>query len=300
MDNKLDFNTKDLGKYELPEKLSHLEQFKKYAKPIKEGVWGFFIPQFIDDKPNLAWWEFRKSQIGSSEIATLTGHDEYSDPVKLFWSKVGMDFPFVNTKFTVCGLTLEPKIAELAQFFDGTDDGWIENWHKGDKVRDIESVPCYAINVDYPHLAASLDYYFPGEQVDPFTGEMVLDKICEIKNISPFAAEKYSAGLPVRYIIQTQLQMMVLGIPYAEIAHLVGGFDFKVLTFELDVDICQDILEKSYSFWQNVSQAKDVYDGYELLDDEGKRDVDLEMSSFEPEPSGNQAYMEFFKLKYAN
>ena len=101
MDNKLDFNTKDLGKYELPEKLSHLEQFKKYAKPIKEGVWGFFIPQFIDDKPNLAWWEFRKSQIGSSEIATLTGHDEYSDPVKLFWSKVGMDFPFVNTKFTV-------------------------------------------------------------------------------------------------------------------------------------------------------------------------------------------------------
>lgn len=298
---KLDFNTKDLGKYELPDKLSHLEKFKKFSKPIKEGVWGFFINQWNEDgSPNELWWEFRVSQIGSSEIATLTDHDEYSDPVKLFWSKIGMNFPFVNTKFTVCGLTLESKIAELAEYHDGTDDGWVENWHKGNKIRNIQSVPCYAINIDYPHLAASLDYYFPGEQVDPFTGEIVLDKICEIKNVSNFAAEKYKDGLPVRYIIQTQLQMMVLGIPYAEIAHLVGGFDFKILTFDLDVEICQDILEKSYDFWQRVLQARDIYEGYELLDDEGKKEIDLQISPLEPEPSANQAYMEFFKEKYKN
>jgi predicted phage-related endonuclease len=298
---KLDLEAKNLG-CKLPSELAHLERFSMYAKLIKEDVYAFFIPQFFEDgKPNLDWWEFRKRTIGSSEAATLTGHDEYGDPVKLFWSKVGMDFPFVNTKFTIIGLHLEEKISDLWEYFDGTDDGYVDNWHKGEKVREKKDIPCYAVNINYPHISASLDFYVPAGQASPFTGEIIdFDFPLEIKTVSQFASDKYELGIPEKYVRQLQLQMFVFGATYAEIAYLIAGFDFKCLPVDLDVDICREIIEKSYEFTEIVNQARDLYDGYDLLPESEQREIDLQISKLEPEPSGNDAYMEFYKAKYRN
>ena len=40
----MDLSTEKLG-CTLPEELAHLEEYAKYAKQIKEEVYGFFIPQ---------------------------------------------------------------------------------------------------------------------------------------------------------------------------------------------------------------------------------------------------------------
>ena len=130
-----DLNQKDIGTYELPPEIAHLEEYNKYAKPIKEGVWGFFIPQFTKTGANNEdWYTFRYHTLGASSVATLTDHDEYGDPVKMFWEKIGMSTPKIYSKFMTAGSHFESGIADLWDFNDGTDDGWAEIWSSGKKV----------------------------------------------------------------------------------------------------------------------------------------------------------------------
>lgn len=292
----IDLNKNKLG-CKLPEELAHLEEFAKYAKQIKEEVYGFFIPQFTEDgKRNEDWYLFRRNTVGSSEISTLLDLDEYGDPVKLFRSKVDYEIPPFASKFTVNGLHFEEKISDLWEFHDGSELGWVDNWTDGKKIRTKIEIPCYAVNINYPHLSASLDFYIPGGQVSPFTGEVIeSDASLEIKMVSQFAADKYELGIPHRYVCQTNLQMIVLGLTYAEIAYLVAGVDFKVLPLDMDLELCQDIIVKSYEFWNRVTMARDIYnsEGDEL-------EKDREITNLEPEPSGNESYLEFYKDKYKN
>lgn len=291
----LDLTTEKLGCV-LPSELAHLEEYAKYAKEIKEDVYGFFIPQFVDGKRNEDWYTFRRNTVGSSEVATLLDLDEYGDPVKLFRSKVDYTPAAFASKFTVNGLHFEERISDLWEFHDGTELGWVDNWSEGKKIRSKVAIPCYAININYPHLSASLDFLIPNGQVNPFTGEVdTFDKPLEIKMVSQFASEKYELGLPHRYIAQTNLQMLVFGSTSAEIAYLVAGVDFNVLPVDMDLELCQLILERSMEFWNRVTMARDILNspGEEL-------EIDKQITQLEPEPSGNEAYLEFYKDKYKN
>tara|TARA_R110001606_G_scaffold84441_6_gene192123 strand:- start:4683 stop:5921 length:1239 start_codon:yes stop_codon:yes gene_type:complete len=314
-----DLNQKDIGTYELPPEIAHLEEYKKYAKPIKEGVWGFFIPQFTKTGANNEdWYTFRYHTLGASSVATLTDHDEYGDPVKMFWEKIGMSTPKIYSKFMTAGSHFESGIADLWDFNDGTDDGWAEIWSSGKKVRQKAEIPCYAINLDYPHLSASLDYLALGGQKSPFTGEVInFDFGIEVKNISYFAAQKYNGGIPVRYVFQLHQQMLVTNTTYAEIASLTGGFDSKVTPFEMDFDICQDLIIKSYDFWKRVEAARPIYAELKPLEDklasmssaqqnsdQGEDlklligELDRKIYELEPEPSANEAYKEWYTSRY--
>lgn len=295
----LDLDTKDLG-IVLPKELKHLNEYSKYAKWLCEDVVGFKIDQFDKNgAPNLDWYSFRQYQIGSSEVATVMGLDEYGDKVKLFYSKLGEKFPFFNSRFTILGLHLESKISEIACYHDGTDEGWIENLFKGEVVRQKAEIPFYAINVNYPHLAVSLDYVMLGGQKSPFTGEVIpYDYPLEIKNISEMAYNKYDKTLPIRYLAQLQIQMLVLGCLTSEVAYMVAGNDFKMMPVDLDVEFCQNLLEQSHAFWKLVEEGREVYEGYHLLDEESKVEKDIAMSKVEPDPSGTDAFKEFFAAKY--
>ena len=295
----LDLSLDDLG-IKLPDELSHLEEFSQYAKWIKEDVVGFHIPQFHEDKsPNEDWWRFRAHQIGSSEVATILDLDEYGDKVKLFYSKLYEQFPFFNTRFTSIGLHLEDKIADMARYHDGTEDGYVDNMFYGKVVREISPITFYAINIHYPHLAVSLDFLIPGGQVSPWTGDVIeYDFPLEIKNMSITASDKYILGIPQRYLAQLQIQMMVLGVDYSEIAWLVGGNDFKMMPVELDLRFCQNMLEKTYEFWNQVERGRVAYEGYHTLSEEERVERDKDMALIEPEPSGTEAFKEFMTTKY--
>lgn len=310
---KLDLSTEKLGCV-LPDELAHLEQYAKYAKKVGDDLYAFYIPQWFDDgTPNVLWWEFRKETLGASSAATLTGHDEYGDKVKLFWEKVGLEFPMVNTKFTVAGSLNEENIGKLWESHDGTAEGYVDNFFNGVKVRERLDVPFYLVNTNYPRLSVSLDFYCPPGQVSPFTDEVInFGFPIECKNISYFAAQKYENSIPARYIIQLNQQMFVTGVTYSEIAFMIGGFDFNVLPSELDLEICQEIISEAYDFWDRVLQARPLYEEMKSLEMEydkasGKEKEDLmnqiteldkSISKLEPEPSGNPAFQEFFTLRY--
>lgn len=296
----LDLSLTDLGQHKLPEQLQHLKQYEKYAKPLKEDVWGFKIPQFFENgSPNDDWYTFRTNQVGSSEIATLLDLDEYGDQVKLFYNKLGEKYPFFNSRFTVLGLELEERISDFWQYHDGTDEGWVDNLFFGKKVREKVEMPFYAINVNYPHLAVSCDFLIPGGQANPFTGEIEnFDKPLEIKNISQLAHDKYKLGIPERYLCQLQIQMLILGVTSADIAYLVAGNNFKVMPVDLDVKVCQAIITKSYIFWEKVKEGRELYVDYYDKSEEEQIAVDAKLQHIEPEPSGNEAFKEFYHEKY--
>jgi len=291
---KIDLSQENLG-CTLPKELSHLQRWGKYAKLIKEDVYGFFIPQFYEDgTPNQDWYDFRPNTVGASEIATLCDMDEYGDSVKMFWQKLGDSFGRIDSMFTYWGLHLEDKIAATWEYFDGTEDGYVDNKMSGKKIRTKIDIPCYAININYPWISASLDFLVPEGQAEPFNGEVINFSFpLEIKNISPFAAEKYELGIPHRYVVQLNQQMIVWGCDYAEIAFLTSGHLFKVLPFEMNTSLCQDIIIKSREFWDRVERGRELY-----VPGLPNEEQDPELYSLEPEPSVNKSFMEFYKQKY--
>ena len=304
-----DLSQEDLGQYQLPPELKHLEPYRSYAKPIKEDVWGFFIPQFKNDgTKNMDWYNFRSETIGASAVAMLVGLSEYGDPVELFHEKLGFKMPFTDSSFTYFGLLLEDKIAFSWRYYDGTEDGYVANKFAGKVIRENAEIPCYAINVNYPWISASLDYLVPGGQVSPFTGEKInFDFPLEIKNISPFAAEKYETGLPSTYVAQVNEQMLVTGCTYAEIAFLTSGCIFKTMPFDMDLALCQKIILETRALWDRVEEARAIIKVHEdtLVGLESPEEINEliettqnQIHQLEPEPTGNKAFLEFYKAKY--
>lgn len=297
---KVDITPDGLG-MELPEELAHLSDYSKYAKYIVDDqVVGFFIPQFTEDgKMNSDWYTFRRWHLGASSAGSFLGLDEYSDPTKHFWEKINLPSQKINTEFTRWGLALEPVIADMWEYWTGDDEGYLDQSFSGKKVREKHEIPCYAINRNFPWLSASLDYIVPPGQVEPFNKEVIDFWFpLEIKSISPFAAEKYELGLPAKYVVQVQQQCIVMGVTYAEIAFLTAGHKFRVLPIHMDLSICQELLEKTRDFWERVLAARELVSGYDFLNEEEKLDIDRQLQTLEPEPSGNDAFKEFFKAKY--
>lgn len=299
----------------LPKELAHLKRYEKYAKEIKPGVIGFFIDQFKEDgSKNIDWYEFRKNTIGASEIATLLGLDEYGVKAKMFWQKLGREFSPIQSKFTYWGLANEKNVADAWRRYDGTEDGYIDNTYNGVFVRDYKEIPCYAINIKYPWLSASLDFEVPAGQVSPFTGEVIDEDFpLEIKTISSFAAEKYELGLPTRYVVQVHQQMLVFESSYAEIAFLTAGTDFNVMPFHQNDSITNRIIKLSRDFWDIVEQGRPLYDEMCMLHPKKGADGHFDLSdeqtakwmeyneaidNLEPEPEHLKTYEEFWKEKY--
>ena len=63
----------------------------------------------------------------------------------------------------------------------------------------------------------------------------------------------------------------------------------------MDLELCQEIVIKTYDFWNCVTMARDI-----LNTESDELEKDREITNLEPEPSGNTAYIEFYKDKYKN
>jgi len=288
---------------DFPKELTHLTQYAKYCKKLKEGVYGFFINQFNPDgTKNIDWYEFRKNTLGASETATACegGYDEYGVRAKLFWSKVGAKFPEIKSKFTFWGLELERNVANAWKYYDGSEEGYIDNRYNANVIREFQDLNCYAINIKYPYLSASFDFLVPEGQVNPFSGEVVnFSYPLEIKTISLAAAEKYETGLPVRYIFQTHQQMIIWECDYCEIAALKGGTDFQVYPIKMVDSVKEMVLKETKEFWDLVVEARPIYNELEItFDNDKKQQLREQLDNLEPEPEQNKGYEDFWKEKY--
>jgi hypothetical protein len=62
--------------------------------------------------------------------------------------------------------------------------------------------------------------------------------------------------------------------------------------------VCQAIITKSFEFWKKVEAGRELYVDYNSKTEDERIAIDAELQHIEPEPSGNEAFKEFYHDKY--
>lgn len=246
-------------------------------------------------KMNEAEWQslrlsfVRKGMVGGSDSGTLLGINQYKSPINLFYQALGIgELPSIMNAAMLHGKQLEDYVAACWQYYDGTDEGWVENTLANKKIKTYKKLRAIVTNPNYPVLFANVDGIITKH---PIYGKK--QGILEIKTISGYSADSYEAGIPPSYLIQVQHYMLVMELPYAEICYLKDGRQLGCVTFEADKDLQQVILEEANEFQRRVLEANESMN--DLLDNNEKLAV---AAQFEPEADSTEAFNAFISNKH--
>lgn len=245
------------------------------------------------------WLTYRHTGIGASEVGAILGLDDYTSSLELYYYKIG-EVPKFDTESmaSFMGKIDEPKIAKMWQYWDPANPiemAMINNFNRNNLVRKCQKVNAYVRNPAYPWLFVSLD-----RKINRYDarGEGTL----ELKTISGWEADKWEAGLPPKYIIQVNTQMVVCEFLFGEMALLQDNRKFFVYPFELSDNIKNHILTKTLDFWQRVEKGRKlVNEKYHAMSQYNQRRVDEcthEIDALAPEPDGTLAYSDFLAERF--
>lgn len=241
------------------------------------------------------WQTLRQSfvnrgMIGGSDAGTLLGFNKYKSPINLFYQSVGLsNLPNKMNSAMLHGKQLESYVADCWQYWDGTEEGWVENTLTNNKIKKFQKVKAIIENPKYPSLFSNIDgkitkhpnYKKPG--------------ILEIKTISGYSSDSYEAGLPPSYLLQVQQYMLVTGYTYSEICYLKDGRQLGCVTFDADKELQERILEASVRFQQMVFKARTEMLKYPNLSNDEMYQI---ASSFEPDADSSQAFNDFISDRH--
>jgi putative phage-type endonuclease len=189
------------------------------------------------------WLKARTRGIGGSDVGPICGVSHFTSARQIYLSKTGQADKLTPTSDAAqqrmnFGHLLEPIVAD--EYSRQT----------GDKVISLDATLQHN---EYPWALANVDRIIVDDNGVP-TG------ILECKTSSEFMNDYWERGeIPETYIYQVQWYMFILGLPYCEIAALVGGNKFyHYRIFKDDEFINDKILPKVKSFWyDNVLQLKE-------------------------------------------
>lgn len=175
--------------------------------------------------------ENRKKGIGASESAIVLGLNENISPYQLWRIKTGRDMPEDLSHIPIVywgNMHEEPIAQHYAKIMNCN----------------VRRVTNTLFHKQYPWMLCHLDRKIEG-----------MRKILECK-FAMFARDNWGeAGsdiVPPPYIIQVQHQLAVTGYDEADLAVLIGGYDFRVYHFKRDEEIISKIIEELKKFWQCV------------------------------------------------
>lgn len=244
------------------------------------------------------WLAYRFTGIGASEVGTVLGLDDYKSSLELYYEKIGdVNRPSIENMAMFIGKEQEDFIAKLWTYWDGSEETTIENWRRNTPVRKCQRVRAYVRNPDFPWLFVSLDRKINKTK---FHDEGSL----ELKTIGGFEMNKWEFDIPPKYVAQVTTQMLVCMFKFGELALFQDGRRFSVLPFEINQNICDQIIRITGDFWNRVAKAKEFvaqkYIGVAQYNQRLVDDCNAEIDKLAPEPDGSLAYAEFMKEKYLN
>jgi putative phage-type endonuclease len=216
------------------------------------------IKQYNIEYRSPEWYDFRLgAKLGSSEIGTILGYNDWASPHELFLIKTGLRPQSKKDNYRMArGRDSEDYLSNFWRYWDGSEDTMVKNKSEGKVIRECYAHEGYLINPKFPWLSVEPDRYFYHE-----------DQLCplEIKTINGFHKKKYESGIPTSYVFQVQSQMMVLDCDYAELLIETDGGEFDVIPMERNHNICAKIEEEGMSFVQRVRMALENIEDEELV-----------------------------------
>lgn len=180
------------------------------------------------------WLEIRKLGVGGSDVAAIMGLSRYRSPFSVYAEKTGLYKPedISGNPAVHWGTVLEPVIgAEYARN------------HPDREVRRVDAV-CRSLN--RPWAQASLDF----EVRDPELGWGVL----EIKTAGWRMADDWADGVPVYYQTQVAHYLSVTNRPFADVAVLIGGQDYREFRVMRDAEDEAAVVAAVDEFWGRVER----------------------------------------------
>lgn len=241
------------------------------------------------------WLNFRHRGIGASEVSTVLGLNRFKSSIVLFYEKLGEAVFSIETLPMFLGKEREQFLADMWEYWDGSQEGMIRNYRAGTVQRRCKKVNAYAQNKAYPWLFVSLDREI---NKTGLRGNGAL----ELKEISGYEADKWEAGVPVGYVIQNQTQVGVCEYQFGELAVLRDNVEFNVLPFDASTTIFNNVVARTKIFWDKVQEGRKImtqrFEAHRTYNMRLAEELDAQLQALEPEPDGSEAYTEFMKVKY--
>jgi predicted phage-related endonuclease len=222
--------------------------------------------------------------VGGSDAGTLLGLNKYKSPINLFYQAIGISsLPTKINSAILHGKQLEDYVARCWQYYDGTEDGWVENTLNNNKIKTYKKVKAIIENRKYPMLFANIDGKITKH---PIHGKKA--GILEVKTISGFSADSYEAGIPPSYLLQVQHYMLVTEWKYAEIVYLKDGRELGCVTFDADQELQNRIVVAAEEFNNRVMMARQ-----EIAKTQDHNEQLQIASSLEPDADNSDAFNQF-------
>lgn len=245
---------------------------------LTEAEWQNLRQTFVD-----------RGMVGGSDAGTLLGLNKYKSPINLFYQAIGVNpLPNRMNGAMLHGKQLEEYVAKCWQYYDGTEEGWVENTLTNNKIKTFRKVRAIIENAKYPILFANIDGKITKH---PNYGRKA--GVLEVKTISGYSADSYEAGIPPSYLVQIQHYMLVTGWTWGELVYLKDGRDLGCVTFEADRGIQDSILVAAEEFHNRVMAAKKEIDKYQDPNDKIQA-----ASQYEPDADNSDAFNQFISEKH--
>lgn len=185
----------------------------------------------IRPKDRAEWLEFRKSGIGSSEVATIVGLNPWETPYQLWRRKIGLDTPKDENFAMKAGHYLEDAVSMFWQ--DETGRQVIKR-STGDWI---------IRNNERPYIQVSPDrtYWLEGMKHND-TNKGILE--CKTTQMSIDADD-----LPKHWFCQVQYQLGGAELMHGSIAWLTQGREFGYKDLSLVPDFYGWLVEEVERFW---------------------------------------------------
>ena len=172
-----------------------------------------------------AWLELRRQGLGASDMAAVMGVSPYKTPYQLWAEKTGATPPQKVGAAAQRGVILEDAVGRYYEE------------ERGVKLRKSNGIIRLK---QHPRIMASLDRTIVGEPKG----------IVEIKTS---ASPRWSMWpVPPEVVIQTHVQMGILGVEWCDVVALLGGLVFKIERVQFDPALWAEIQRSAMAFLEAV------------------------------------------------
>lgn len=185
----------------------------------------------------------RQQGLGGSDIAALLGINPYKTKQDL-WIEKTIPMLFLEedepSEAIRWGNLLEPVILQRYIEIKQQENPKLQLDHSSSNNMTIH-------HPNYPYLLATPDALFIKEEEYSHGLEI---KTTAFHNKKKWG-ESFTKKIPEAYYLQIVHYMLVTGIPYWDVAVLIGGNDFRIYHFIQDIDTENKIIEAASDFWHN-------------------------------------------------